>query len=252
MACIVKFILCVFAVSLLLFDVGSDWLNGLDMVGLINQTEIINTLSSILPQNITTFQSSKDATQSISDQDERYNVIYGWLTIGITFLPGVVSSVVMLADLGPGLATLIFVLGYIVLYPLVCIYFIIQSHASTKHKYKRYAQIATGNEAFFEAALQLLLQLFIIGYNKEPTHFTLFAITVSFITLSKKVPDWDLANAGINPDGFLRTILSMIMNTPLYGLSIVSRLVCLAVSLVLFRYWALIPLVILNILRTLV
>ena len=254
--------LCLLAVGLLGFDVGSDWWNGLEMAGIINQpdeitSDILHNSTTINPHQTTTLHITTphnlhlNTTEYIPRQVVEPDVIWGGLTIALTFLPGLVAAVIMtvvFADRDHVLRS--FILGFFItlaftlFYPLICIGCIIFSHVSSDQAVKQIAQQLTANEAFFEAALQLLLQLFIIGSGREPTIITMICIIISFVTLSKKVPDWDLANGCINTDGFCDIILSILTNTPLYGLSIISRLGCLAVILIMFRYWAIIPIII--------
>lgn len=301
-------VLCLLSVLLLLADVASDWLNGLQMAGIWDGLTILTTylsglvdttlsnieakiiqsnnnitstedyfltnVTTINPHHIicsqdliyyftytstnftnhqqinTTHSLELETTHNITLSDSEHDVIWGWMTISLTLLPGFVAGVIMAVvfaekdNVKLSIIGFFIILVFIAFYPLICIGFIIYSHVSSDQENKRTALQLIANEAFFEAALQFLLQIFIIGSGREPTTITVVSIIISYVTLSKKVPDWDLANALIHTEGFLNNILSILTNTTLYALSIISRLGSLAVIIILFRYWAIIPIII--------
>ena len=230
----------IFNIILSLFDVGSDVVNGIDMIrgslfSLISG-EVSNTSSITVLQNIT------NNTSNITSQDN--DLIWGSLSIAIIFLPGIPVAlftyfydVKKIKSYPKFFATLF---AYPV-YNIITQFMFICKHDNRGKQVS--AQRYMSCEGFFEACPQLILQGFTILYGREITEVQTVSMIISLCSL---------ANAGIQLDAVVNTssgspptglnkVLYTLSVLPIFLLCIVFRALSLVLIAGFLRYYAIIP-----------
>ena len=100
---------------------------------------------------------------------------------------------------------------------------------------------ATGFEAFFESAPQIILQLYIIFKSGIVSTTQLVSIMFSIIMLGKTTVMYDL----MGTERTCMTLAFFLLHLPLYAGSGFFRLGGITMSLVFFGYWTIIPIFVL-------
>ena len=219
------FLRVLFTSVLSTFDVGTDILNSLQLLGIYG--------------------------------DGGAKKHWGILAMSILFLPsiffGLIPGMIKKALLDfknaktcKDVARLVIMTFAIACWPLICP--CLHIYALWHHKdgvIRGVLDLIAGGEGFFESYPQLVLQMHIIfrGYYLEVNSTTLQYITMSasFVTLAKAAIQFDIVGNKIQLIGWKAHLVYMLKVTPLYITSIIFRCTSLALTFAYFRWLAIIP-----------
>ena len=185
---------------------------------------------------------------------------WGWIGLGIIFLPGIVLFVFAL----PLVLTMLIgaykekmtakniVLGILMLLLtlLACCTFPVTVLIGkffglfmlTSPKYDKFVIIASGLEAYFESSFQMVFQFYTIIYGYPVSNIQIISILMSFFLL---------ANAGVSVDtmdmehDWKKQIKHLLQSIPIYTSCIIFRITSLALTLSFLREYGIISIAVL-------
>ena len=257
------------------FDVGSDIANAMNFLE-YSRNQTYSNISSLPQTNLThpikthstMAWNPTNETMNCATVDQRDDFIWGYLSLAIVFLPGIVNSTVMrLLSLINGRKWCSMAFCIIFVIPLIGaispVLFLMVQLGSILYtcKFKEPHQvmenaIATlvGFEAVAEATPQLILQLFTI-FNGYPSGLLQkVTIMISFFTIARVSILGEIANririeastketdGKLNGLSFVESLMETIYRLPLYVSTIMFRVGSLCLILSYLRYYSLIPL----------
>ena len=259
-----------------IFDIGSDIANSLNFLGVFNNDTYINiTASSINNVTSPTTNTSKTPICAPNEiircetTDQRYDFIWGILSLVIVFLPGAflgVSEVLKsISDKKWRRVFLVLVAGIPLLsvaVPFWLMYIQLLAIIKTCRK-KEVSQSeklliiqSAGFESSIESTLQLLLQLFTLLNGYPGTLIQAVTIAASFFQIARCSIRNDIETKIFMIGGkelpFKESVKETIYRLPLYASTIIFRIGSLCLVIAYLRYFSLIPIATLVVIQTII
>ena len=257
------------------FDIGSDIANSLNFLGVFNNDKYTN-ITSISFTNLTyPITSNPTMPLSVTNEmnlcptiDQREDYIWGMLSLGIVFLPGIIwsSSDITKAIYNRNWRLLV---CWIILQPMLSLIFplallFLQFGAillkcfqfEVDQEFQLQITRFAATQSSIESTFQLLLQLFTLLNGYQSTLLQKVAIVTSFFQIGRCSVLNDIETK-INRMGgkelsFKESLLETIYRLPLYSSTIIFRIGSLCLTMAYLRYFSLIPIAILVVVQSLI
>ena len=215
-----------------ILDVISDLINSLNFLG-------YNVTSSIFggSANTTTYEQ---------------HIQWGYMSIGMMFLPGIITLPVFLMYLTTprfrSLGGFIISLMMLPLHPIGLIAAQVLGMIShfdyVRKDFQQLAKILVGSEAFFKSFTKMVFQGYTIIYGYETTFIQIITILTSFILLAKTSIVFDIERFKENTHtqlSFKETVNHTIKSLPCYATTIIFRALSFSLTISFLRFWSIIP-----------
>ena len=220
-----------------MFDVGSDFINSLDLLGYNASTTIASTVVG----------TTNDTEEFVAHQ------MWGYVGLGIMWLPGWLVLPIFILWSFSARRCFFFIVGICLFatYPLAMI--VIEMAFLIQTCYKREINksgkqfimlLLISIEASYESFPQMVLQGYTIMYGYDVTKIQIVTIVTSFLLLSKTAITYDITATGKDLN-FCQTIIHILKSIPIYCSTIVFRVLSFTLTIAYLRIYAVLPIIIL-------